>query len=306
MPVAVSTLACTLLLAAGCGGPELTDIGSGWFVDAGKAPWAHLYRIADGTRVLVDRQIDSYGLYYKVCLVYETSRPEGRVIFITAFDRTPYPVTASDTLQPWRIDADGLRRFDLKEDADGGRLLTVEFIGLSDFCTAAQLTPPLHDGWAETALVEPGKAKIVESVIDVYGADSVGNSTLSDAVRAGQTTVIDELLRAGADVNSSSRSGGTALITAVLSRNTKVLQQVLAAGARLNTQDDRGETALMWAARMSNREMAEMLIDAGADIAIRDDLGRNAATWVPDTASAEMRKLRARLDRAAAPMAEEK
>jgi hypothetical protein len=91
-----------VLGAAGCGGPPLTEIGKGWFVDHGKAPWAHLYRVVDGDRVLVDRQIETYRMYYNVCLVYETSRAEGRVVFIAAFDHAPHPVVASDTLNPWR------------------------------------------------------------------------------------------------------------------------------------------------------------------------------------------------------------
>ncbi len=289
------------ILAAGCGGPPLTEIGSRWFVDQSKAPWPHLYRVVDGTRVVVDRQIESYGLYYKVCLVYETTRPEGRVVFITAGDRTPYPVTAGDSLRPWRIDMDGVRRFDTYEDPNGRRQLAVEFIALSDSCSAAQMSPPLADNWAAVTRVVPGRARIVESVIDLDGADSVGNSALSEPVRLGQIVLIDELLRAGVDVNASNRSGGTPLMTAVMFRSTAVVRQLLAGGARINAQDDRGQTALMDAARTYNREMAELLIDAGADVTIRDDHGRNAAAHVPDSLNPEMKKLRERLARAALP-----
>ena len=55
----------------------------------------------------------------------------------------------------------------------------------------------------------PGRVKVVESTLEVNGADSVGNSTLSEAVRLKQTVLVDELLRAGADVNSANRYGGT-------------------------------------------------------------------------------------------------
>jgi ankyrin repeat protein len=188
--------------------------------------------------------------------------------------------------------------FDLRVDDENPPRLLVEFIGLSDLCTAAQMRPPLRDGWADYARVTPGKARIVESVVEVHGADGAGNSTLSDAVAAGQMSLVDELLRAGADVNASNRSGGTTLMTAVTSRNADVLRRVLAAGARLNAQDDRGQTALMWAARMANPEMAEMLIAAGADVRVRDDLGRNAATWVPDNDRPDAQRLREQFDRA--------
>jgi len=293
-------IAIAILGAAACSDPPLTEIGGGWFVDAGKAPWAHLYRVVDGTRVVVDRQIDTYRMYYKICLAYETSRPEGRVIFMAAGNRTPYPVTATDTLRPWRIDADGLRRFGAHEDPDGRRLLAIEFIDFSGLCTAAQMTKPLYDGWAETTRVVPGKTKIIESVLEIDGADNVGNSTLSEAVREGQIALVEELVRAGADVNASNRHGGTPLMTGVWSRNTEVVRRLLEAGARINAQTDDGQTALMEAAHTRNLEMAELLIDAGADVTIRDDLGRNAAGRVPDGGGPGMDALRMRLARASA------
>jgi hypothetical protein len=292
-------IAIVILGSAGCSAPPVTEIGSGWFVDETKAPWAHLYREVDGKRVVVDRLIYSYRLYYKVCLAYESSRSYGRVMFLVAGDRTPYPVTVSDTQRPWRIDADGLRRFETREDENGRRLLAIEFIGFSDLCTAAQMTAPFEDNWAETTWVVDGKAKIVESVLDVNGGDSVGNSTLSEAVRVGQITVIDELLRAGADINLANRHGGTPLMTAVSSRKTDLVRQLLTGGARINAQNDDGQTALMAAARMRNPEMAELLLDAGADMTIRDDLGRNAAAHLPDGGNPGMDKLRARFTRAA-------
>ena len=289
-----------LLGAAGCSSPPLTEIGSGWFVSEGKPPWAHLYRVTGGKRVLVDRQIDSYRMYYKTCLAYKASRPEGRVVFVAAGDRTPYTVTETDTLRPWRIDVDGVRRFDRREDTNGRVLLAIEFIDLSDVCNAAQMAKPYQAEWAKITPVVPGRVKVVESILEVNGADSVGNSTLSDAVRLKQIVLVDELLRAGADVNSTNRHGGTPLMTGVWSRDTEVVRRLLEAGAWINAQTDKGQTALMDAAHTRNREMAELLLDAGADVKIRDDLGRNAAARVPDGGGPEMDALRARLARAEA------
>jgi len=289
-----------MLGAGACSAPPLTEIGDGWFIDEGKAPWAHLYRVHKGMRVLVDRQIDSYALYFKSCLAYETSRPEGRVVFMVTRNLTPFPVTATDTLRPWHMDVDGLRRFNPHEDADGRPLLAIEFLNSMELCTAAQRTKPFHDSWAETTRLVPGAVTIVESVVEVNGADSVGNSSLAQAVHLKQLALIDELLRAGADVNSSNGGGGTPLMRAVWSGNTGVVRQLLAAGAWINAQTDDGKTALMDAARTRNREMAELLLDAGADATIRDDLGRNATVWVPDGGSPEMEALRARLARAEA------
>ncbi len=221
-------------------------------------------------------------------------------MFMVIGNLTPYPVTTGDTLRPWRIDADGLRRFDTQEDANGQQQLAIEFISITEMCTEAQRTRPLQDNWAENTRVVPGKTKIVESVLDVNGADSVGNSPLAGAVHLGQIVLMEELLRAGADVNSGNRSGGTPLMYAVRSRNTDVVRHLLEAGARINAQADNGNTALMDAAHTRNREMAELLLDAGADVTIRDDLGRNAAARLPDGGGPEMDKLRARLASAGA------
>ncbi len=119
-------------------------------------------------------------------------------------------------------------------------------------------------------------------------------------MRLKQIVLVDELLRAGADVNSTNRHGGTPLMTAVWSRDTEVVRRLLEAGAWINAQTDKGQTALMDAAHTRNREMAELLLDAGADVKIRDDLGRNAAARVPDGGGPEMDALRARLARAEA------
>jgi len=76
----LSLVAVTALLAApGCRRPRLTAIGDGWFVDEtppGK-PAPRLYREVEGTRVVVDGQIEAYRLYARRCLIYEAPRPEG-------------------------------------------------------------------------------------------------------------------------------------------------------------------------------------------------------------------------------------
>ena len=209
-------------------------------------------------------------------------------------------MTGTDTLRPWRIDVDGMRRFDTREDTNGRVLLAIEFIDLSAVCNAAQMAKPFEAEWAKITAVVPGRVKAVESILEVNGADSVGNSTLSDAVRLKQIVLVDELLRAGADVNSTNRHGGTPLMTGVWSRDTEVVRRLLEAGAWINAQADNGHTALMDAAHTRNREMSELLLDAGADVKIRDDLGRNAAARVPDGGGPEMDALRARLARAEA------
>jgi len=291
-----------LAVAVGCGGPRLTAIGDKWFVDPappGK-PAPHLYRQPDGTRVVVDRQIEAYRLYANRCLIYEAPRADGRFLFVVWGGLTPVAFRTSVGPSRWRLDTDGPRRFETVVDPDGRRLLAMEWINFGDPCYVAQLQPRFNDKWpsATTTPLVTDRINVVQTTVDVDGEDTVGNSTLSDAAHEGQVVLVDELLRAGADPNSANHAGISVLTSAVVSRNLDVARKIVAAGARVNAQDGRGETALMWAVRYRNLEMAKLLIDAGAKTTIRDDIGRTAAVWVPDGSTEELRKLRALVDAA--------
>jgi hypothetical protein len=290
------------MLAASCGRAPLTEIGDGWLVDEGlpQKPAAHLYREVEGTRVLVDRQIESYRLYANRCLMYESARPEGRYVFVVWGRLKPLAITKSDAFERWRMDADGLRRFAKPLDTDGRSRLSVTLMKYGEICYNAQLQPPFQDDGTPGAPFKYMHMKTEESVIEVNGTDSVGNSVLSDAAREGQVTLVDELLRAGADVNSANDAGITVLMSAVSGRHLDVARRLIKGGARIDAQDDRGQTALMTAARYRNPEMARLLVEAGADLKIRDDSGKDVLSWVPDGGGPETQQLRQQLEQAAA------
>jgi hypothetical protein len=293
-------LAATVLLTCvACGGPRLTAIGAGWFVDAAEPgrPAPHLYRDKDGKRVIVDRQVEAYRLYANRCLIYEAPRSDGRFLFVVWGPLTPVAFRESVGPSRWRLDADGPRRFDVPVDPDGRRLLAAQWINFGDPCYTAQLQPRFTDHWATTPTrVVSDRIKIEESTIDVNGEDSVGNSTLSNAASNGEVALVDELLRAGADPNSANQAGVSALMTAVGFRKPEVVRRLIAAGARVDTRDVGGETALMYAAKYRNLEMTKLLLAAGAKTTIRDDMGRTAAVWVPDGAADDLREMRALLE----------
>jgi hypothetical protein len=295
----LSLLAATAIVAtSGCHRPRLTAIGDGWFVDEtppGK-PATRLYREVDGMRVVVDGQIEAYRLYARHCLIYEAPRAEGRFLFVVAGGLTPVAFSASNAPRRWRLDIDGPRRFDTVVDPNRS-LLAVEWINFGDPCYLAQTQPPFRDDWARTATYVLDRLKIEESILDVHGEDSVGNSTLSDAAREGQVVLVDELLSAGADPNSANNSGVSVLMTA---SNPQVVRRVIEGGARVDAQDGRGQTALMYAARYRNLEKAKLLLEAGASRTMRDDSGRTAAAWVPDSDGEAQRQLRTLLAGAAA------
>jgi len=292
--------AAVVVASAGCGGPRLTAIGDGWFVDSAEAgrPAPHLYHEAGGRRVLVDRQIEAYRLYVNRCLIYEAPRADGRYLFVAWAGLTPVAFRESIGPSRWRLDADGPRRFETPMDPDGRRLLAIEWINFGDPCYTAQLQPRFSDNWVSTPTrVVSDRIKIEQSTIDVDGEDSVGNSTLSSAAAKGEVVLVDELLRAGADPNSANHAGVSVLMTAVGFRHPEVARRLLAAGARVDTQDVSGETALMYAAKYRNLEMMKMLIAAGARTTIRDDRGRTAAVWVPEGEKDDLLEMRALLDK---------
>src|SRR5947207_3302328 len=111
-------VAVILVASASCRRPELTAIGDGWFVDAAQPgrPAPHLYREGNGTRLLVDRQVEAYRLYANRCLIYEAPRPDGRFLFVVWGPLTPVAFRTSIGPSRWRLDTDGPRRFDTPVD----------------------------------------------------------------------------------------------------------------------------------------------------------------------------------------------
>lgn len=274
------------LVCASCGEPALKKIAGGWYVDdvpAGK-PSPHLYWVQDGRRTVVDRQIRSYA--HPGCLVYETARPgAASVVFAVEAGKTPAAVATSDSFRPWRVAVDGLRRFDEpRTDETGAMRLEMDEIAVSELCMRAYNQPPFSEDWSKMPLTV-ADVRTEHTSFDVHGADSVGNTTLSEEVRLRHAEVAEELIRAGADVNEPNRSGVTPVMTAIAINpaDTVILQRLLDAGADVNAQDKGGMTALMVAARYSRKEAVALLLARGADPSIRDNQGRNAASMTRDS-----------------------
>jgi len=299
MTTRVRVLAIGLgILCFSCGQPRLTKIAGNWYIDDVPAGTAspHLYWVTMGRRVVVDRQIRSYA--HSACLMYETVRPGlASVIFAVESGKTPVAVASSDALRPWHLERLGLKRFNPPAtDELGKTILLMEAIDVNELCLLAWRQPPFTEDWAKRA-TSIANVKIQQTSFDVHGSDSVGNTTLSEAVRTRHPDVVDELIRAGADVNAPNEAGITPLMTAVAFNveDTIVLRRLLEAGADINAQDRGGGTALMAAANYNREEAASVLLEHGADPSIRDNLGRNAASMTNDSAA----KLHRLLDDAA-------
>jgi ankyrin repeat protein len=94
-----------------------------------------------------------------------------------------------------------------------------------------------------------------------------GATPLSEAASLGNATVIEALLKAGADPNTRvTGDGETVLMTTARSGNADAVKILLAHGADVNARESyRGQTALMWAAGERHPEVVRLLLAHGAD-----------------------------------------
>src|SRR5262249_30994681 len=148
------------------------------------------------------------------------------------------------------------------------------------------------EDWEKKPRTGPPALKVERTVFDVNGADSVGNTTLSDEVSKRQADIVDELIRAGADVNAPNVAGITPLMTAVAfdAQSTALLERLLGAGADVNAQDKGGMTALRHAAHYGRKPAVPVLLAAGADARTRDNQGRTAAA-ITGNSDSELNRL---------------
>ena len=118
------------------------------------------------------------------------------------------------------------------------------------------------------------------------------NASLIMASSKGDTIIVNELLKKGANVNAKTKDGYTALIWASSMGHTKIVAMLLAAGADVNAKDNNGWTALQGASACDTEvdlpwyqvehemqyktEIAEMLLEKGADVNARNDYGVTA------------------------------
>jgi uncharacterized protein len=140
---------------------------------------------------------------------------------------------------------------------------------------------------AETTLVRAvrlGDRSAVQALLkgraDVNAGDPDGTTPLHWAVHAGDVSLASLLLQAGADVTRANRYGVTPLHLAAVNGNTTLAKALVDAGADAKARLPEGETILMTAARTGNPEALTVLLDAGADVEARDSwYGESALIW---------------------------
>ncbi len=103
-----------------------------------------------------------------------------------------------------------------------------------------------------------------------FGAAS---PSLLVAIRNGDHSLTEKLLRAGADVNTVDSDGTTALMHSVIESDVKMMKLLIDSGANVNTKNGLDSTALMYAA--TNLAKTRLLLDRGAEVKAR---GKRGAT----------------------------
>lgn len=125
---------------------------------------------------------------------------------------------------------------------------------------------------------------------------------LCEAIDRGDAAAVAKALAAGADPDTGmgagqdTTAGRTPLIHAVVAGSKTLLDRLVAAGADLDSTDDGGHTPLMYAARTGNAELVRHLLHLGA----RPDLAAEDGGTVVDHVAADHSALQSELTAAVA------
>ena len=104
--------------------------------------------------------------------------------------------------------------------------------------------------------------------------DELGFTPLIIAVKNAAEDMIDELIRADANLDLQDAKGKTALHWAASVNNTSAIRALLHAGANKDAQDNLEQTPLFLASRDGAKEAVELLLQAGANRDITDHMDK--------------------------------
>jgi uncharacterized protein len=145
----------------------------------------------------------------------------------------------------------------------------------------------VHGVEPNTPLIDAVKAgdqsavqRLLKQRADVNAAETDGTTALHWAVRADDRDTVSLLLKNGAKTNAVNRYGVMPLQLAATNGSAAVARLLLDAGAPPNTANPEGETVLMTAARAGSVETVQLLASRGADVDARESwFGESALMW---------------------------
>ena len=113
--------------------------------------------------------------------------------------------------------------------------------------------------------------QLIRAGANVNAANDLGVTPLWTASLNGSVPIVKRLLDAGANPNMPLLSGETPLMAAARAGKTAVVDALLSKGANPNARGTRGQTALMWAVAQKHADVVKRLLVGGADVHARSD-----------------------------------
>jgi uncharacterized protein len=152
-------------------------------------------------------------------------------------------------------------------------------------CIAAFSLSAVSVSAATSELADAAMARNVQSVrsllqkkADVNAPQVDGTTALHWAVRYNDLDTADLLIRSGARVSTANREGVTPLQLAAMNGSASMIDKLLKAGADANAAlTPSGDTALMMAARTGTPEAITVLLEAGANVNAKETWGGTTA-----------------------------
>jgi rhodanese-related sulfurtransferase len=123
---------------------------------------------------------------------------------------------------------------------------------------------------ATTALSEQLQSWLRDQGFEIENINSRIRNGMTPLMRAAllaETTFVQELLQAGADINLLNDDMNNALWFACVSESAEIIQLLLEYGINLNNSNVNGATSLIYASSAGKYMVVEALVKAGADLA---------------------------------------
>lgn len=102
------------------------------------------------------------------------------------------------------------------------------------------------------------------------------NAQLIQAAEAGNTSVVLDLLAAGANIDAQDERGRTPVMAATHGNQVETVRVLIQAGADINIRDNRLDNPFLYAGAEGLLEILELAIDAGADTRLTNRFGGTA------------------------------